>query len=330
MTLAAAIIYVAVGFGVLLYAGDCIVRGALATALKINLSPLLVGIVVVGLGTSLPEIIISAGAAFTGRTGLAQGAIIGSNIANVWLVLAIPAMIFPMVTTSPRMRLTAIVMLAATFAWIGLAASTGLNPAIGLGMLGALAVYLIIAWSFGRRDLSEDTPEEIKLAQIPAWRVTTLVLIGVVGLPLGAQLLIDGGIAVAAASGLSHEAIGLTILAVGSSLPELGAGLAAAWRKQSDVAMGNILGSNIFNILGAGGLVALAGPQVVSRELINYSHWALGASAVMITVLIFARRRVGWVTSPIFIALYCAYIAGLIYNWSFADAPYLLLERPPA
>lgn len=328
MTILAALGFVALGFAALLYAGDCLVRGALSIALKTNVSPLLVGIVVIGLGTSLPELIIAGRAAFFGREGLAHGAIVGSNIANVWLVLALPALIFPMSTTSPRMRITALVMLAATAAWIAITYAVGLNPAIGAGLLGALAVYLVVSWAVGRRDVTDDTPEEVALAAIPVWRVATLVLIGVVGLPLGAQLLIDGGMTVAAQGQLSQEAVGLTLLAAGSSLPELGAGLAAAWRKRSDLAMGNVLGANIFNLLGAGGVVALAGSQRLSVELHQYGHWALGLSAALITVLIFARRNVSWVTSPLFLGLYALYIAGLIAGWRVEDLPYLVLERP--
>ena len=322
------IIALVFGFGILLYAGDCLVRGALAAALKSRVSPLLVGIIIVGFGTSVPELIISLGGALDGATGLAHGNIVGSNIANILLVVALPAVIFPVVTKAPRMRATALVMLAATAAWIGLTQSIGLNPMIGAGFLAVLAVYVLLAWIISRRDTDVDTPEESKLEHMHAWRMVTLILIGVVGLPLGAQLLIDGGLTVARSYNIPEETVGLTLLAVGSSLPELGAGIAAAYRKESDVALGNILGSNIFNILGVGGAVALTGSQQLSPQFAAYSHWAMGISAVLVTLVILSHRKIGWFTGLLFLALYGVYIFGLIQGWTFADIRCLVLECP--
>ncbi len=326
--LAASIAFVVAGFAILLYSGDCLVRGALAAALKANVSPLLVGIVIVGFGTSMPELLIAVTSALEGSPGLAHGNIIGSNIANIFLVLAAPAIIFPISTRAPRMRLTALFMLAATAAWIGLTLLYGLNPMIGAAFLAALAFYVVVSWFVGRRDLTEDTPEEQKIQAKPFWKMTLLILTGLVGLPLGAQLLIDGGISVAAETGMREEVVGLTLLAVGSSLPELGACLAAAFRKQSDVAMGNILGANIFNILGAGGAVAILGPQQLSTEFHGYSHWAMGLAAVLVTLVILLRHRIGWLTGAFFVALYAVYLAGLVEGWSYDTFRYMFLERP--
>jgi cation:H+ antiporter len=316
------------GLLVLLYSGDCLVRGALAAAYKANVSPLLVGILIVGFGTSIPEWLVTFQAAAAGRTGLAHGNIIGSNIANVWLVIALPAIIFPIAVTAKRMRTTALFMLAATAAWIGVTATIGLQPLVGYVFLGALAVYALIAFSVARKDMTEDTAEELKIQATPGWRMVTLILIGLVGLPLGATVLVEGGITVANATGFSEEAVGLTLLAVGTALPELGAGLAAAFRKQSDVAMGNIVGSNIFNILGAGGSIALLGHQELSAQFQNYSHWALGLSALMITLAILTRHRIGVVVATVFLLCYAGYIAGLIANWQIADLRYLIFEPP--
>ena len=322
------IIALVFGFCILLYAGDCLVRGALAAALKSRVSPLLVGIIIVGFGTSLPELIISLGGALDGATGLAHGNIVGSNIADILLVVALPAVIFPVVTKAPRMRATALVMLAATAAWIGVTQYFGLNPLIGAAFLATLAVYVLLAWIISRRDTDVDTPEQAKLEHMHAWRMVTLILIGFVGLPLGAQLLIDGGLTVARSYNLPEETVGLTLLAIGSSLPELGAGVAAAYRKQSDVALGNILGANIFNILGVGGAVALTGPQRLSPQFAAYSHWAMGLSAVLVTLIILSHRKIGWFTGLVFLALYGVYIFGLIQGWTFSDIRCLVLECP--
>ncbi len=314
--LAGAIAFVAIGFVILLYSGDSLVRGALAAAYKANVSPLLVGILIVGFGTSLPEFLIGVQATLAGNTPLAHGNIIGSNIANIWLVLALPAVIFPIATTAPRMRLTATFMLLCTAAWIAITLLYGLDSLIGTGFLAALGVYAMVSWFINRKDHTEDTPEEKKIMQTPFWRMMMLILIGLVGLPLGSKLLVEGGISLAEATRVSEEIVGLTLLAVGTSLPELAAGVAAAVRKQSDVAMGNILGSNIFNILGVGGVVAmLAQSPSVSVEFTGYSNWAMGVAAILITLVVFLHRRVGWLTGAVFLALYAAYIIGLVQEW---------------
>jgi cation:H+ antiporter len=316
--LAGSIAFLVIGFLILIYSGDCLVRGALAAAFKTNVSPLLVGILIVGFGTSMPEFLIGIQAALAGTPGLAHGNIIGSNIANIWLVLALPAVIFPIATAAPRMRLTAFFMFVATAAWIAITLLYGLDALVGVGFLITLAVYAMISWFINRKDHSEDTPEEKKIMDTPAWRMVMLILIGLVGLPLGSKLLVDAGIALADETGASKEIVGLTLLAVGSSLPELAAGVAAAVRKQSDVAMGNILGSNIFNILGVGGVVAFLAPQPsLAEAFTGYSNWAMGLAAILITLVVFARRRIGWMTGVVFLALYAAYIVGLVQGWTY-------------
>lgn len=314
----AAIVFLVIGFAILIYAGDCLVRGALAAAYKSNVSPLLVGILIVGFGTSLPEFLIGVQAASNGYSGLAHGNIIGSNIANILLVLALPALIFPIATDAPRMRITAFFMLMCTAAWIGVTMYFGLTEIVGAGFLVVLAVYAVVAWLVAREDTTEDTKEEIKIMNTPAWRMIMLILIGLVGLPLGSRLLVDGGITFGREMQISERIVGLTLLAFGSSLPELGASVAAAVRKQSDVAMGNIIGSNIFNILGVGGVVGILGPRAhISPEFTAFSNWAMAAAAVLVTLVIFLKRRVGIATGLIFLAFYGLYLLGLVNNWSF-------------
>jgi len=325
--LTGAIVFLVMGFAVLIYSADCLVRGALAAAYKSNVSPLLVGILIVGFGTSLPEFLISAQAALNDSSGLAHGNIIGSNIANILLVLALPALIFPIATDAPRMRATAIVMLVCTVGWIGVTMYFGLTQIVGMIFIAILVAYAIIAWSIARRDTTEDTKEELVIMATPAWRMVMLILIGLVGLPLGSQMLVDGGISLGDELGASPTIVGLTLLAVGSSLPELGASIAAAVRKQSDVAMGNILGSNIFNILGAGGVVAILGPRSqLSPEFTAFSHWAMLAAAAAITIVIFLHRRVGVLTGVILLAGYAVYLYGLWANWSLEGLSDLIIQ----
>ncbi len=326
--MAGAIFFLAAGFAVLIYSADCLVRGALSAAYKANVSPLLVGIVIVGFGTSLPEFLISVQAASVGSAGLAHGNIIGSNIANILLVLALPALIFPISTDAPRMKLTAIFMLACTAAWIAVAMTVGMTQWVGMIFIGILVAYVIIAWSIAREDRSEDTKEELELMKKPMWRMITLILIGLVGLPLGSRLLLDGGITLGTELNASPTIVGLTVLALGSSLPELSACVAAAVRKQSDVAMGNILGSNIFNILGAGGVVAILAPrETLSPEFTAFSHWVMLAAAVLVTLAALFNRRVGIATGVVFLVLYVLYLAGLYNNWSFEGVGDVLIQQ---
>jgi cation:H+ antiporter len=325
--LAGAIVFLVMGFAVLIYSADCLVRGALAAAYKTNVSPLLVGIVIVGFGTSLPEFLISAQAALNDSSGLAHGNIIGSNIANILLVLALPALIFPITTDAPRMRATAFFMLACTAAWIGVTMYFGLTQMVGIIFIVVLVLYAITAWSIARKDTTEDTKEELAIMATPAWRMAILILIGLVGLPLGSQMLVDGGISLGDELGASDTIVGLTILALGSSLPELGASLAAAVRKQSDVAMGNILGSNIFNILGAGGVVAILAPRdQLSPEFTAFSNWGMAGAAILVTLVIFLHRRVGMLTGLLFLVCYAVYIYGLWANWSLEGLGDLIIQ----
>ena len=316
--LPSAIVVTLAGFIFLLYSGDCIVRGALAAAHKTNIAPILVAIVIVGFGTSIPELFISVEAASEGSFGLAHGNIVGSNIANILLVIAAPAIIFPVTTMAPRVLGMTMFMYFATVAWVLITMFWGLNPVIGIGFLGALMVGLVFALSFGHIDKTEDHFYERQLQAMPFWRMVTLVLIGIVGLPLGAHLLIQGGIGVAQSTGLSEEILGLTLLALGTSLPELGAALAASIRRQSEVAIGNILGSNIFNILGVGGVVALFGQQTLSNEFHDYSHYAMLASGLVFAFVVLIRRRVGLLTGAIFLTGYAIYILGLVQGWEYS------------
>lgn len=325
--MAGSIAFLVAGFAVLIYSADCLVRGALSAAYKANVSPLLVGIVIVGFGTSLPEFLISVQAAADGSAGLAHGNIIGSNIANILLVLALPAIIFPISTDAPRMKITAVFMLLCTAAWIGVTMFFGLTQWVGMAFIAVLVAYCIIAWSIAREDTTEDTKEELELMNKPMWRMIILILIGLVGLPLGSRLLVDGGISLGHEIGASPTIVGLTLLAVGSSLPELSACIAAAVRKQSDVAMGNVIGSNIFNILGAGGVVGILAPRgELSPEFTAFSHWVMAAAAVLVTLVVLFNRRVGVATAVVFLALYGLYMWGLWDNWSFEGVGNLIVQ----
>jgi cation:H+ antiporter len=215
------------------------------------------------------------------------------------------------------MRITAFFMLLCTAAWIAVTMFFGLTEITGGVFLVVLALYALAAWMIAREDTTDDTKEDIKLMNTPWWRMIMLILIGMVGLPLGSRLLVDGGITLGKELNISEAIVGLTLLAVGSSLPELGAAVAAAVRKQADVAMGNIVGANIFNILGVGGVVGILAPAKLGPEFISFSHWTMGLAAILVTLVIFLKRRIGIATGLVFLLLYGAYLFGLVNNWSF-------------
>ena len=217
-------------------------------------------------------------------------------------------------------------MLCCTAAWIGVTMFFGLTQIVGMIFLVVLAIYAVIAWMIDREDRTEDTKEEIAIMNTPAWRMVMLILIGLIGLPLGARFLVDGGITLGKELNASERIVGLTLLAFGSSLPELGAAIAASLRKQSDVAMGNIIGACIFNILGVGGVVGILGPRaMVSPEFTAFSNWAMALAAILVTLVIFLHRRVGVATGIIFLALYGTYLLGLVNNWSFEGVGDLII-----
>ena len=306
------------GLIILAFAGDFLVNGAVSLSRKMGVSPLVAGILIVGFGTSAPEMVVTLGAALEGSPALALGNVVGSNIANVWLVLAIPALIAPIATGGFGQSRALLFVLLTTAAWIIITAIMPLNLIIGIALLAALAFYCIITvtqtLSAAKKGIDvgiED--EEPTLAGFKLW---ACLAVGIIGLPIGAHLIVEGGVGIARKFDISEEMIGLTLLAIGTSLPELGAGIAAALRKKSDVVIGNVLGSNVFNLLGAGGLVSLFGPVHVAPSFANYDHWALAAAALTLALFIVPKAKISRLAALSMILVYGVYLFGLINGWN--------------
>ena len=305
--------------GVLLLAlaGDFLVRGAVALSRALKIPALVIGIFVVGLATSAPEIWVALRGAQQGYPDMALGNIVGSNIANIWLVLALPALVFPMRTGGAGQRTAVMWMLLITGGWIALTALQPLTPITGAVMLAALLLYGFWMLATVRRDQRlEDleAPEGMGAALALA-----LVVLGGIGLPIGAHLAIEGGAALAKAGGISEERIGLTILAVGTSLPELSAGIAAAVRRRSDILVGNVIGSNVFNVLGAGGLISFFGGETglkVTGTFLQYDHWAMGLAALTAALFILPKQKISRLAALLLMMLYVVYLYGLIEGWN--------------
>jgi cation:H+ antiporter len=303
------------GLVLLALGGDLLVRGAVRAGRSMGASPLVAGIFIVALGTSLPEIFVSVNAAFTGSPGLAIGNIVGSSIANVFLVLAVPALIFPVMAGGPGQGRALLATLLATALWIGMTAIMPLTPLMGLCFLAVLIGYTGLSLFAAARDGAAGKPTGVREhggAGPPLWRALIYVPVGIVALIFASSLIVDGADGLARHIQIPEEYIGLTLLAVGTSLPEIGASIAAAFRQRGDVVVGNILGSNIINILGAGGIVAMSGPVEIARLFHTYDHWVMGLSAIVLSVLILTRAKIGRLLALLLLLLYAVYLYGLI------------------
>jgi cation:H+ antiporter len=303
------------GLVIMALAGNALVSGAVSLAARMGVSPLVAGIFIVGFGTSAPEMIVSLDAAMSGRSGLALGNIVGSNIANVFLVLGLPALIAPIMAggVGEKRGLTAVVI--AAVAWIGITAVMPLTPMVGICFLAILIAYSGLTFIQAHRAVAvglDPGVTEEEDPHLPLWLALVYVPLGILGLVLGASLVIEGGVGIATFMKVPEEYIGLTLLAVGTSLPEIGAGLVAAMKKQGEVLIGNVLGSNVFNILGAGGILSLFGPIRTAPTFQQYDHWALGLATLVVAILILTKARIGRLTGLLLLLVYAAYVYGLI------------------
>ncbi len=315
--------FVAIVGGLVLLAltGDALVNGAVSIGRRLGVSPLLAGIVIVGFGTSLPEMIVAVNAALAGKSGLAFGNIVGSNVANLWLVLGLPALIAPVLLQGFGLRRVLAFVAVATAAWMLIGAFHVFDPWVGFAFLVFLLGYLVFAVQSTQREIrsGRSLDEIVDLPDsLPLLRAVIFVTIGIVGLPIGATLLVDGAVGIATFYNVSDRLIGLTLIAVGTSLPEIAAGVAAALRKQGAVVIGNVMGSNLFNILVAGGIVSLFGPFSLSSGFLDYDHWFMAASLLVIGVGILLRARIGVLGGLLLILLYALYVGGLVNNWNIS------------
>ena len=299
------------GLVVMALAGNALVSGAVSLAGRMGVSPLFAGIFIVGFGTSAPEMIVSLDAALSDRSGLALGNIVGSNIANVFLVLGLPALIAPIVAGGVGEKRGLLAVVIAAVAWIGITAVMPLTPLVGICFLAILVAYSGLTFIAARRAVAagkDPGVTEEEDPHLPLWLALVYVPLGILGLILGADLVIDGGVGIATFFNVPEEYIGLTLLAIGTSLPEIGAGLVAAVKKQGEVLIGNVLGSNVFNILGAGGIISLFGPINMAPTFQQYDHWALALATLIVGLLIVTKARIGRLTGVLLLLVYAAYI----------------------
>ncbi|WP_324752172.1 calcium/sodium antiporter [Roseovarius sp. Pro17] len=305
--------FAGLGLVILLLAGDALVKGAVNLSLRVGIPALIVSLTIVAFGTSAPELLISINAVLMNKPGLALGNVIGSNTANVLLVLGLPAILSVIHSSQCDTRKTYVYMLIASVLFIGLAFVGIFTFWSGLILLAALALVMFILARDARnhRRAERACPAEgIEGADpnMPWWQIAVFLVLGLVGLPLGADLLVDNASIIARDYGVSDAVIGLTLVALGTSLPELATTIMAALRKQADVALGNVIGSNMFNLLGIIGVASLIRPIPVDVEFLRFDLRVMLAASLALIPFVFLKVDIGRVIGVILTVVYLAYV----------------------
>ncbi|NHQ73278.1 calcium/sodium antiporter [Roseovarius gahaiensis] len=309
----------ALGLLILLLAGDALVKGAVNLSLRVGIPALIVSLTIVAFGTSAPELLISINAVLLDKPGLALGNVVGSNTANILLVLGIPALLFGLHTSGCETRKTYVFMLVGSVLFIGLAFLGEFTLVSGLILLAALAFVLTDSLLEARNHRRETTAlalldaqdgEDIEGADpdMPWWQIIVFLVLGLIGLPLGADLLVDNASIIARQYGVSDTVIGLTLVALGTSLPELATTVMAALRRQADVALGNVIGSNMFNLLAIIGVTTLVGPIPVDPGFLQFDLWVMLGASLLIIPFVFFKQDIGRIWGVILTGLYLAYV----------------------
>ena len=303
--------FVVLGLVTLLLAGDFLVRAAVNLALRLGISALVVSLTVVAFGTSAPELLIVLSAMADDAPGLAMGNIVGSNTANILLVLGLPALAAGLYTTGFDTKKAFISMILATVLFITLAFVGPFSWWHGGLMLAVLAAILLDqAWTARRVSRVALATEDLNGVDtsMPGWKITLYLLLGLVGLPLGAKVLVVNAEIIAQEFGVPETAIGLTLIAVGTSLPELATTTVAAIRRQADVALGNVIGSNMFNLLAIIGIAALVGPIPVADEFLRFDLWVMLAASFLLIPFVFFGQNITRIWGAALTLLYMAYL----------------------
>ncbi|MFY0692923.1 MAG: calcium/sodium antiporter [Paracoccaceae bacterium] len=313
--------FVVAGFGllILLFAGDALVKGAVNLSLRLGVPALIVSLTIVAFGTSAPELLIAVQAVLDDVPGLALGNVIGSNIANILLVLGLPAILARLATRGTDSRKPFIVMIAANVLFILLCFFGPLTWVHGLVLLAALILVLADSFRDARSHMKaeaekradKNVPEGAD-ASMPMSRIVVFLALGLVGLPLGADLLVDASVSIAQSFGIPETVIGLTLVAVGTSLPELATTVMAALRRSADVALGSVIGSNMFNLLSIIGVASLFGAIPVAETFLRIDLWVMLGASLLLAPVVFGGYDLGRRWGFFFAGLYVFYLCILL------------------
>lgn len=306
-----ALVGIGIGLVVLIAGAELLVRGAAALAARFGVQPLVIGLTVVAFGTSAPELAVSIGSSLNGQAALALGNVIGSNIFNVLFILGACAVVAPLAVAAKLIRRDVPIMIGISLLVLALAANGVLGRAEGLLLLAGLVAFTWYQFWQGRQDAEPGQPPP---AAAKLWPNLLTVAAGFGLLLLGARLLLDGAVALAAQLGVSELVIGLTIVAAGTSLPEVATSLLASIRGQRDIAVGNVIGSNIFNLLGVLGAAAAIAPDtlLISRQVLLFDLPVMAAVAVACLPIFFTGQQVSRWEGAAFLAFYLAYTSYVV------------------
>jgi|TARA_B100000497_G_scaffold63961_1_gene72259 cation:H+ antiporter len=299
------------GFVYLLMGGDLLVRGALGLARESKIPPMIVGLTVVAMGTSAPELMVSTMSALSGFPGIAVGNVVGSNVANVLLVLGVPVLIHPIVCDQEGLGKQASLMVAVSVLFLLMCAFGSITFFGGVLLVFLLVVFLILATRGTALLPMDDAEEELeRVLGLPSYKssISLFIVLGAVMLPLGADLVVDGAAGLAAGWGVSEAVIGLSLIALGTSLPELSTTVIAALHKSSDVAIGNVIGSNMFNILAILGITALLTEIPVDPMFLRFDLWVMFACTVMLWLFVLTKTTIRKPAGVLFLAGYLGYM----------------------
>lgn len=293
--------------------GEVLVKNSARLALALGMSPLVIGLTVVAFGTSTPELLTTTIASFRGAADVAVGNIVGSNITNLGLVLGLAALIHPLRTKSRLIRWEVPFMIAITLLMLLFSQNLAIGRLEGVLCLILLVIYLVF---LARNDQQPDADDEFTReygvsAATPGWKCLLGIILGITLLLLGAQLLIDAAVNLARSIGVSERAIGLSLVALSTSLPELASSIAAAIKREGDILLGNLIGSNIFNILGVLGVATVINPIRVSPDLVRVDIWVMIGTSVLVWLFLSSRLRLERWEGGVLLGLYLSYILAI-------------------
>ena len=305
------------GLIVLVLGGDFLIKGSSSFALKMNLSPLVVGLTIVAFGTSAPELLISIKAALTSSPDLAMGNVIGSNICNLALVLGLTAIISPIYVKRNTIWIDWPMTMGSSLLLYILVREGFINSYEGLIFIGILVLYLFFVIRKSRKDLNvaRELQQEFNLPKSTSTYLKdfTYIALGSIGLFLGAELFVGGAQDLARNMGIEERVIGITVVAIGTSLPELVTATVASFKKETDLALGNLMGSNIFNILSILGITSIIKEIKVNDVILNTDIiWMLGITLIILPMML-SKRQIGRVEGAILLMIYIFYTYNVVW-----------------
>ena len=301
------------GLFLLLISGDFLVKGAIQLSNRLGVSALLVSLTVVAFGTSAPELIVAIKATLSGSPGLAMGNVVGSNIANILLVLGLPTLIMGLKNNIADTKRSFGLMIAASVLFIVFGMSGSFSWVYGVVLLSLLAFFLLDTFrQNSKKALNSEILEFQQRISHSWWTIIFFLILGVIGLPLGADLLVTNASALAKGYGVSDAVVGLTLVAIGTSLPELATTFVAFVRKKAEVVLGNLIGSNIFNLLAIIGITSLISPVPVDPIFIKFDFWIMLGASVLIAPFILLNIKFNRLYGFVFVALYISYLSVIL------------------